>query len=181
MDPIYSIGETSKADYLQVRRFIELVDTDFYPPRSERGGGIPERVDADLDTPEANFLVARLKEWDSSDYTDRIVGMVGYTRNWKSHDSAYINFLATHPEHRKQGISRDLCLRLEEFLAEQEIKRIYLCTWSSNPAAIKFYEKLGYYAYSVVLDDRGRRINTIYYKKDISIPMQNNNIRLDYR
>ncbi|WMW21416.1 GNAT family N-acetyltransferase [Methanolobus mangrovi] len=181
MDPIFSINETSEADYLQVRRFIELVDTDFYPPLSERGGGIPERVDAGLDTPKGNFLVARLKERDSSDHTDGIVGMVGYTRNWKSDDSAYINFLATHPQHRNQGISRELCLRLEEFLGEQEIKRIYLCTWSSNPAAIKFYEKLGYYAYSVVLDDRGRGINTIYYKKDISIPMQNNNIRLDSR
>lgn len=169
MDLEYSIKKTRKTDYLQVRRFIELVDTDFHPPLSERGGGIPERIDADLDTPKANYLVARSKENDSYDHTDEILGMIGYTRYWKSDDSAYINFLATHPKHRNHGISRALCLRLEEFLIKLDVKRMYLCTWSGNPAAIQFYDKLGYYAYSVVLDDRGRGMNTIYYKKNINI------------
>ncbi|WP_292466515.1 GNAT family N-acetyltransferase [Methanolobus sp.] len=169
MGLIYSISETRKTDYLQVKRFIELVDNDFHPPLSEREGGISERIDVGLDTSKANFFVARLKERDSSDHIDGIVGMVGYTMNWKSGDTAYINFLATNPLYRNYGISRNLCLRLEDKLKKQDFKTIYLCTWSSNPAAIYFYEKLGYYAYSVVLDDRGRGINTIYYKKNISI------------
>ncbi len=167
MDQAYYIKETRKADYLQVKRFIELVDNDFYPPLSKRGGGIPERVDGDLDTREANFLVARLKESDPHDTLKGFVGMVGCTRNWKSDDSAYINFLATHPNHRNHGISKALCLKLEDVLAKEGIKKIYLCTWSSNPAAMKFYDKLGYCAYSVILNDRGKGIDTIYYKKKI--------------
>lgn len=167
MNPAYLIKETRKADYLQVKRFIELVDNDFYPPLSKRGGGIPERVDVCLDMPEANFLVARLEDRDASDPLGGFVGMVGCTINWKSDDTAYINFLATHPDYRNYGISLELCMRLEEKLNEHEFKIIYLCTWSSNPAAMKFYEKMGYYAYSIVLNDRGNGIDTIYYKKKI--------------
>ncbi|WP_407355466.1 GNAT family N-acetyltransferase [Methanolobus sp. WCC5] len=167
MGPGFCIREAKKEDNLQVKGFIELVDNDFYPPLSKRGGGIPERIKKCLDTPDANFLVASLMGRDRPDPPEEFIGMVGYTRNWKSDDSAYINFLATHPEHRNAGVSKALCLRLEEELVEQDVKTIYLCTWSGNPAAIKFYERLGYYSYTVVLNDRGIGIDTIYYKKKV--------------
>ncbi|SFM78085.1 GNAT family N-acetyltransferase [Methanolobus profundi] len=167
MSTEFTIKEAKGTDYLHVKRFIELVDTDFYPPLSERGGGISERMQRDLDTPEANYLIARLSEPDSSDPLCGIIGMIGCTRNWKGKDTAYVNFLATHPDHRGHGISKELTIRYEKLLAEQGIRQIYLCTWSSNPAAIKFYEDRGYYAYSIVLNDRGNGVDTIYYKKKI--------------
>jgi len=167
MRPVFSIREAKKTDHLHVQRFIELVDEEFYPPLSERGGGIPERVEKCLDTPEANYLIARLNDADPMDPLGGIIGMIGCTRNWKGKDSAYVNFLATHPGYRKYGISKELTGKFEELLEEQGFERIYLCTWSGNPAAINFYEKLGYRAYSVVLNHRGNGVDTIYYRKKI--------------
>ncbi|MEZ5334121.1 MAG: GNAT family N-acetyltransferase [Methanolobus sp.] len=163
-EQIYSIREAEKKDQKAVQRFIELVDNDFYPPLSERGGGIPERVQKCLDTPEANYLIAGLNEVDPSDPLD---GMIGCTKNWKSKGSAYVNFLATHPDYRNLGVSKELTGKFEEKLKKKEFKKIYLCTWSSNQAAIKFYENLEYKACSIVLNHRGKDVHTIYYIKKI--------------
>lgn len=167
METIITVREATKEDYLQVQRFIELVDKEFYPPLSERGGGIPERVEKCLDTPEANYLIARLNDADSSDPLGGIIGMIGGTRNWKGEKSAYVNFLATHPAYRNCGVSRELTRKFEDKLKKQGFSRIYLCTWSTNPAAIDFYENMGYTAYSIVLNHRGNGVDTIYYKKKI--------------
>jgi ribosomal protein S18 acetylase RimI-like enzyme len=183
MNPIYSIREAKKADYLHFQRFIELVDHEFYPPLSERGGGISERLEKCLDTPEANYLIARLYEIDHSDPVNGIIGMIGCTKNWKDEDSAYVNFLASHPDYRKYGVSKALTRELELLMGKQGFKRIYVCTWSTNPTAMDFYEKLGYNAYSIVLNQRGNGVDTIYYKKKIknTIMMQNNNISSESR
>lgn len=167
MKHIYSIREAKKSDYLHVQRFIELVDHDFHPPLSQRGGGIPERVRRCLDTPEANYLIARLNEKEPSDLPGGIIGMIGCTKNWKDESSAYVNFLAIHQEYRINGVGKALNRELELLLGKQGFNRIYLCTWSSNPAAMNFYEKLGYSAYSVVLNHRGKGVDTIYNKKKI--------------
>ncbi|MDK2826566.1 MAG: hypothetical protein PWQ63_889 [Methanolobus sp.] len=164
----FSIRYASKTDKLRVTSFLELVDEDFYPPLSQRGGGIPERIERCLYTDEANFLVAEPNANRENSLLEEFMGMIGCTRNWKGHGTAYINFLATHPNHRNSGISKELCLRLEDELAGSGIKRIYLCTWSGNPAAMRFYESLGYCSYAIVLNDRGNSIDTIYYKKNIS-------------
>ncbi|WMW26073.1 GNAT family N-acetyltransferase [Methanolobus sediminis] len=165
MNSKYSIRIASKNDEKKVTSFIELVDKDFYPPLSQRSGGIPERVERCLDTDEANFLVVEPNVNRENSQSEGFIGMLGYTKNWKGQDTAYINFLATHPDYRNLGISKALYMQLEKKLAESGIKRIYLCTWSGNPAAIKFYESIGYYRYAVVLNDRGNGVNTIYYKK----------------
>ncbi|WP_196214086.1 GNAT family N-acetyltransferase [Methanolobus vulcani] len=179
----FSIRYASKVDKLQVTNFIELVDKEFYPPLSKREGGIPERVDKCLDTDNANFLVAEPDSSYENSLHETFIGMIGCTKNWKGNDSAYINFLATHPNCRNSGISRALCLQLEKELSKSGVNRIYLCTWSGNPAAIRFYESLGYYRYAVVLNDRGNGVNTIYYKKILicSQNMQNNNISSESR
>ncbi len=165
----FSIREAKRTDYQQVKEFIELVDNEFCPPLSERGKGIPERIDSCLDRPESNYLVATLPEKKESGTYNRFVGMIGYTQKWKKDDKAYINFLATHPEYRNLGISKKLCLKLEDFLSNRDCRSVHVCTWSSNPAAMRFYRELGYHTYTVVLNDRGRGINTIYYKKRICI------------
>ncbi|MBP1910557.1 GNAT family N-acetyltransferase [Methanolobus bombayensis] len=167
MKTIFSIVETKKKDHLPVQRFIELVDHEFYPPLSERGGGIPERIEKCLDTSEANYLIARLNEVDISDPLDGIIGMIGCTKNWKDESSTYVNFLATHPDYRKYGVSKALTRELEFLMEKQGFERIYVCTWSTNPAAMDFYEKIGYNAYSIILNHRGNGVHTINYKKKI--------------
>ncbi|WP_406660647.1 GNAT family N-acetyltransferase [Methanolobus sp. ZRKC3] len=177
------IRETTEEDYDEVRHFIEMVDEEFYPPLSKRGESIAARVKRTLATQNSNYLLAQLKIPDPSDKLNGFVGLIGYTNKWKSEADSYINFLASHPAYRKYGVSKLLCVELEKMLCSIGIKRIYLCTWSSNLAAMRFYEKLGYNAYSVILNDRGKGIDTLNYRKNISPAefVQNSNIRLNNR
>lgn len=169
MRPDLVIRETTEEDFCRVLHFIKLVDGDFCPPLSQRGdGGIHGRVKESLARPNANYIVAQLTEPETSDSMHGLVGMVGFTRKWQQEDDAYINFLATHPSYRKYGIAELLHGRLEDMLFERGVNRLYLCTWSGNKAAMRFYEKLGYGVYSIVLNDRGKGINTLNYRKGLS-------------
>ncbi|MCQ6961872.1 GNAT family N-acetyltransferase [Methanolobus chelungpuianus] len=166
MIPDLVIRETTEEDYCRVLRFIELVDGDFCPPLSQRGdGGIPARVKESLSKANSNYVVAQLTQPDPADFLEGLVAMVGFTRKWQYQDDAYINFLGTHPSYRKQGIAELLHVRLEDMLFERGVNRLYLCTWSGNKAAIRFYQRMGYGVYSVILNDRGRGINTLNYRK----------------
>ncbi|MDW7730834.1 MAG: GNAT family N-acetyltransferase [Methanolobus sp.] len=162
------IRETTKEDFDAVFRFIELVDDDFYPPLSKRGEGISERVENSLATPDANYLVAQLRETEPSDQLQGFVAMAGCTRKWQREDGTYINFFATHPSYRKSGIGELLLARLEEELIREGFRKVYLCTWSGNKKAIRFYERLGYRTCSIILNDRGKGINTLNYRKRLS-------------
>lgn len=169
MRPDLVIRETTEEDYCRVLRFIELVDGDFCPPLSQRGdGGIPARVEESLAKANANYVLAQLTQPEPSDILHGLVAMVGFTRKWQHRDDAYINFLGTHPSYRKHGIAELLHERLEEMLFDKGVSRLYLCTWSGNKAAIRFYRKMGYSVYSVILNDRGRGINTLNYRKSLS-------------
>ena len=167
MMPDIIIRETTKEDFDAVSRFIELVDNEFYPPLSQRGEEIRERVQRTLATPDANYLVAQLREPDPSDQLQGFVAMVGCTEKWQREDGAYINFFATHPAYRKYGIGEMLHACLEDKLLGKGFRIIYLCTWSGNKKAMRFYEKLGYSVYSIILNDRGAGINTFNYRKKL--------------
>ena len=78
-----------------------------------------------------------------NDLTDAtaIVGsvMVGYDghRGW-------INYLATHPDHRRRGIARALMDAARTLLAERGCPKINLQVRAGNTDAVAFYETLGY-------------------------------------
>ncbi|MBN2109983.1 MAG: GNAT family N-acetyltransferase [Methanosarcinaceae archaeon] len=171
------IRETTKEDFDIVSRFIELVDNDFCPSLSLRGGGILERVENTLATADSNYLVAQLRESGPSDELKGSIAMVGCTRKWQSEYGTYINFFATHPSFRRYGIGNLLHASLEQKLIEEGFKKIYLCTWSGNKRAMRFYEKLGYRIYSIILNDRGEGIHTFNYSKKLTSLKPQNNIR----
>ena len=70
-----------------------------------------------------------------------IVGsvMVGYDghRGW-------INYLATHPDHRRRGIARALTDHASALLADRGCPKINLQVRAGNADAVAFYEALGY-------------------------------------
>ena len=65
--------------------------------------------------------------------------MVGYDghRGW-------INYLAVHPAHQRQGHARDLMKRAEQVLTEQGCPKLNLQIRAGNEAVIAFYESLDY-------------------------------------
>ena len=72
---------------------------------------------------------------------DTIVGsiMFGYDGHRGS-----VNYLAVHPEFRKQGVGRLLMQRVEAVLTEQGCPKINLMIRKTNLQAVHFYTALGY-------------------------------------
>ena len=72
---------------------------------------------------------------------DRIVGslMVGYDghRGW-------VNYLACHPDFRRQGVASGLMTRAVELLVERGCPKLDLQVRDGNAAAVGFYESLGF-------------------------------------
>lgn len=77
----------------------------------------------------------------------KVVGtcMAGYEghRGW-------INYLAVHPEHQRQGSARELMQHAETLLRAAGCPKINLQVRSTNTAVIAFYESIGFAVDNVV-------------------------------
>jgi ribosomal protein S18 acetylase RimI-like enzyme len=71
--------------------------------------------------------------------------MAGYDghRGW-------VNYLAVAPEHRNQGLARQLMEYVEARLKERGCPKLNLQVRSTNQAVIQFYAKLGYKSDEVI-------------------------------
>ena len=75
-------------------------------------------------------------------------------------DEAEILTVATHPDHRRQGLAREILLASFHFLKENGIQTLRLEVDVTNLPAIYLYQKLGFQNY-------GQRPN--YYKSALGI------------
>lgn len=84
---------------------------------------------------------------------DELIGsvMVGYEghRGW-------VNYLAVHPGHQRQGLGRLLMDEAERRLRELGCAKVNLQIRTSNEAAAEFYRRIGYAVDDVV--SMGRRL-----------------------
>lgn len=85
--------------------------------------------------------------------------MVGYEghRGW-------INYLAVHPENRRQGFARQLMERAERLLKDAGCPKINVQVRAKNIEVIAFYEAMGYNIEDIV--NLGKTINYISESKD---------------
>jgi ribosomal-protein-alanine N-acetyltransferase len=82
----------------------------------------------------------------------RIVGMIVA---WFLVDEAHIATIATHPDHRRQGIAKELLTYALRYMSREGAVTSFLEVRESNIAARDMYYKFGY-------EDTGRRKR--YYK-----------------
>lgn len=184
--------EAEKNDHSQIREFIELVDSEFYPPLSQRPGGIEERIENSLVKPDANFLMAEglsnsgfepgaesglgaetetetevFPQPERPAGPDRIAGLISYEKQWEGENNAYISFVAVNPGFRNMGLASELITLLEEQMRSEGMERMYVCTWSTNRSALALYGKKGFSTARVIEDDRGPLVDTVYLVKNI--------------
>jgi ribosomal-protein-alanine N-acetyltransferase len=74
---------------------------------------------------------------------------------WLLVDEAHIATIATHPDHRRQGIARKLLTYALRYMSKEGAVTSFLEVRESNLAARNMYRKFGY-------EDAGRRKR--YYK-----------------
>jgi ribosomal protein S18 acetylase RimI-like enzyme len=162
--PDIKIRQARQEDHNPLCRFIEIVDNEFYPPLSMRGNGIEQRVWECLTGKHSYYLIAEDHSGPSGT-SGNVIGVIGCNKFWRGENDAYINLMCVHPSQRKKGISTALCQELERELINSRIKKIYVCTWSTNDAAMRLYESNGFVPYCIVKNDRGNRVDTIHYMK----------------
>ena len=165
-----TIREADLSDHHSICKFIELVDGDFFPLLSVRPGGIVARVDRSLAKSDSNYLIVESGTSipnTSNDDDGSILALLGYKKYWKGINNAYISFIAVHPDRRNMGISSMLMRMIEDRMRLENIRHMYICTWSTNRSAVQFYEKFGYSVCHVIKDARGVGIDTVFYRKDI--------------
>ncbi len=187
-----SFREAEKNDHSQIQAFIELVDSEFYPPLSRRPGGIEGRIEDSLAKPDANFLMAegisgsesslrsslrlssepgmgqgQVSKPDSSEGPDKIAGLISYEKQWKGDNNAYISFVAVNPVFRNMGLASELITLLEGQMRFEGMERMYVCTWSTNHSALALYGKKGFSKARVIKDDRGPLVDTVYLVKNL--------------
>lgn len=73
----------------------------------------------------------------------RVVGMIVV---WLIVDEAHIATLATHPDHRRQGIGRRLLTHALRYIRQDGARSSFLEVRESNLAAQEMYRKFGYEA-----------------------------------
>lgn len=168
MESDLRIREADLNDCHPICKFIELVDSDFFPLLSVRPGGIVARVERSLAKSDSNYLIVKAGTSNTSNNDDEsILALLGYKKYWKGKHNAYISFIAVHPDRRNMGISSMVMRMIEDRMRLENIRHMYICTWSTNKPAVQFYEKFGYYVYHVIKDARGVGIDTVFYRKDI--------------
>lgn len=62
----------------------------------------------------------------------------------------WVYYLATHPDHQRQGIGRRLMAAAEEWIMQRNIPKSQLMVRNDNDAALGFYAALGYDVQPVV-------------------------------
>ncbi|MBE0522816.1 MAG: GNAT family N-acetyltransferase [Methanosarcinales archaeon] len=100
------IYETTDADFEKLKEFMELVDSEFFPPLSSRPGGINGRISGNL---ARHHLIAEIE--------GRVAGVIGYRKNWNGTGEAYVSFIAVHPEYRRKRIACSLDTALMQKLS----------------------------------------------------------------
>ena len=70
--------------------------------------------------------------------------LMGYVGVRAFDDCGEIGNIATHPDHRRQGIGKKLLLNLNEVLKIRGVYSVVLEVRVSNSPAISLYEKCGY-------------------------------------
>ncbi len=153
------VREADASDFGKIRRFMELVDHEFFPPLSARSGGIPGRISSCLAGTDSNYLIAEIN--------GTMVGALGYLENRNGIGEAYTSFLAVSPNHRGQDIARKLDAVLTQKLQDAGISSINVTTWSTNPGAYEMYRKLGYSCTQTLKDHRDVGVDTIIFRKNI--------------
>lgn len=154
-------------------------DLEFYPPLSARNSSAQKNLD--LKQPEEGGKpYTYFEEMINQDFIlaqdgEKVVGFMTFRRNYscsalnKYGESLYITTICVRKSHRNHGA---LSMMYDEI--ERNVSKSLNCpyistrTWSKNEAQIHTLEKRGYSIATVLKNDRGNGIDTVYYIIKIS-------------
>jgi len=138
----------------EIYKFLEIVDSDFYPPLSKRPQGIKGFVN--------EFL---LHQGEIYLYKNpEAVAAIGYWYRGENMDDCYCHLLAVLKEHRKSNIGYTLLNEAFKTVDTKKLKIVSVRTWPENEATIGFVNGLGFKLVKKYYEADMDRISLLYEK-----------------
>lgn len=172
----YEIAFAESADEYKdsIRRLLVEADEEFVPPLSSRTSTTQTQgLDDDVELPEGiskyfrgcmeqKFVIA-LKD-------ERLIGFLTFRYNYEHeylkefNPSNYVSTVIVGKKFRGRGIATDLYRKLlYDTPPNLKLPFVTTRTWSGNDVHNHLLEELGFEEVSIVENDRGEGIDTIYY------------------
>lgn len=171
----YKGNELSASDKDMVWEILCQCDGDFYPRLSARNSSSQKNLkDAEASSGEEKptvYYEEMIKQYFILAYEgDEVVGFMTFKQNYECDalkefgTSLYITTVCVKKEKRGRGIMKALYQVMEqEVTVACGCNRVSTRTWSLNDAQIHELSKRGYEKVSVLKDDRGPGVDTVYF------------------
>ncbi len=164
--------EKQQSIYTDAYKMLEAADNEFVPPLSSRSSSTQQNFSENTknrDGIKQYFEQLKNQRFAAAFEGGVLIAFVSYKENYscaeispKELHNIYISTLIVSPNARGKGVTKALYGRL---FSEYENVNIFTRTWSTNIAHIKILEKYGFEVIKVLENDRGNKIDTIYFKK----------------
>ena len=162
--------ELFKNDIIKI---LTEADNDFVPPLSKRSSTIDKSFSSEAVNCggiESYFAEMRKQEIMAVFENGEIIGFVSYRLNFSCDEIAecdshnlYVSTLVLSGNARGKGITKKLYSYVFNELYPD--RNIFTRTWSTNLAHVKILKSFGFDELVRKIDDRGKGIDTVYYKK----------------
>ena len=164
--------EEQQSIYDDAYEMLEAADNEFVPPLSSRSSSTQQNFSENTknsDGIKQYFEQLKHQRFAVAFEDGALIAFVSYKENYscaeisqKELPNIYISTLIVSPSARGKGVTKALYGRL---FSEYENVNIFTRTWSTNIAHIKILEKYGFEVIKVLENDRGNKIDTIYFKR----------------
>ena len=161
-------------------KILTEADGDFVPPLSKRSSTLDKSFSSeavDGGGIESYFAEMKKQEIVAVFENGKIIGFVSYRLNFTSDEIAeydsynlYVSTLVLGNNARGKGITKKLYSHIFNELYPE--RNIFTRTWSTNLAHIKILNSFGFNELVRKIVDRGKGIDTGYYKKDPIKPLR---------
>ena len=156
----------------EILNMLELCDKEFVPPLSLRSSTTQRDLksgEENIDGVKSYFEEVMKQHLMVATENEKLLGFVSFKENFTNDKISenelpdiYISTIIVHPEGRGRGLTKKMYKILFD---EYKDVNIFTRTWSLNTAHIKILKEFGFETFSVLENDRGEGIDTVYFIK----------------
>ena len=164
--------ERMKEEYREeMLSMMERSDDEFVPPLSSRASTTDRSFSDKEESSVLPYFESMMKQEIIGAFRkDTLLAYLSYKKDYeieslteKGKPNLYLSTLISKPEERGQRLGERLFTALfTEFYPDRDA---YSRTWSTNDAEIHIFAKVGFKEVKRLKGDRGRSVDTIYYKR----------------
>ena len=165
--------EEQEKFYDQILKMLIISDKDFCPPLSMRSSTTQAdftQQQTSVDGIQSYFEEMKKQRFAAAYDGDQLLGFVSFKENYVSPEigeddlpNIYLSTLIVSPEARGKGITYSI---YENLFDTYKNSNIFTRTWSTNISHTRILSKFGFELFKTIKDDRGKGIDTVYFRKN---------------